>query len=176
MPSDPYLGQIMPTAFNFAPRGWALCNGALLRISENQALFTLLRNIYGGDGKTTFALPNLCGRAVLGSDLNNQHPLGQAAGDEKVLLQAFQLPAHIHDIEATTTAGGTRSVTPNDRLFGANTQPKLSIFASRSNNVSLAPDTNIAPCGGNQPHNNMQPFLVINYVIAVTGYYPPRPD
>jgi microcystin-dependent protein len=176
MPSDPYLGQIMPTAFNFAPRGWALCNGALLPIAQNQALYALLRTTYGGDGRTTFALPNLCGRAVLGSDFNGSYRLGQAAGAETVTLQVAQLPSHVHGIEATTTQGGTRVVNPGNRLFGANTFPAMSIFAAQSANVPLALGTNIALEGGSQPHNNMQPYLVINYVIAVSGVYPMRPD
>ena len=176
MPSDPYLGQIMMTALKFAPPGWALCNGALLTIAQNQALYSLLGTTYGGDGRTNFALPNLCGRAVLGSDINGSYRLGQATGDEAVRLQTNQLPAHDHGLQATTTAGGTRVTNPAGRLFGANTAPALSIFGPPTPPINLPSDTNIAPGGGGQAHNNMQPFLVLNFVIAVRGVYPPRPN
>jgi microcystin-dependent protein len=175
MPQTPFVGQIMPAGFGFAPKGWALCNGALLAIPQNQALFSLLGTTYGGDGIRTFALPDLRGRAVLGSNLANV-PSGQISGTENVTLTTDQLPMHNHGIQASKTAGTKRVEIPSGKLFGVNTAaPVDAIFASMAGTqTALALATNIAPIGGTSSHNNMQPFLVINYVIALIGVFPTR--
>ncbi|MDB5656940.1 MAG: phenylacrylic acid decarboxylase [Tardiphaga sp.] len=174
MPAEPYLGQIMPVGFPFAPKGWAACNGQLLAINQNQALFTLLGTAFGGDGRATFALPDLRGRAALGCNFGSI-PQGQIAGSEKVTMTVDQLPNHIHTLQGSTTPGTLRSVVPTSHLFGVNTSPVASIFAvAGSREIPLAVGANVAPSGGNQAHNNMQPYLVINYLIATSGAYPSR--
>lgn len=175
MPLQPFVGQIMPAGFGLVPKGWALCDGSLLAIRTNTALFSLIGTTYGGDGVTTFALPDLRGRAVLGSDLSTV-PWGQVAGTETVTLSAGQLPAHTHVISASTTAGTGRGSVPNNNLFGVNVASPLAIFATAgSGEVPLAPGTNVTADGGSRPHDNMQPYLVVNYLIALTGVFPPRP-
>lgn len=177
MPAQPFLGQIMPVAFDWAPKGWAQCNGALLAITQNQALFSLLGTTYGGDGRSTFGLPDLRGRAILGSTgSGGNYPAGEISGQTTVLLTTQQIPAHNHTVNASTTAGAGRvGVTPAGHVFGANTAPVRNIFLlAGSHETNLALGTNILPDGGNQPHNNMQPYLTINYVIATQGIFPSR--
>ncbi|CCD97794.1 tail fiber protein [Bradyrhizobium sp. STM 3809] len=179
MPMTPVLGQIMPFAGSQPPRGWAFCNGALLAIQTNQALFSLLGTYYGGNGVTTFALPDLRGRAILGSTgSSGQYPAGMVSGETAVTLTEPQLPAHNHLMQASTTSGTGRVATPTDNLFGTNTFPPTGtkqIFATAGvGEVPLALGTNITNTGGGQAHNNMQPYLVINYLIAMQGVYPSR--
>ncbi|MGY3452706.1 phage tail protein [Bradyrhizobium sp. USDA 4353] len=179
MPLTPVLGQIMPFAGNQAPRGWAFCNGALLAIQPNQALFSLLGTYYGGNGVTTFALPDLRGRAILGSTGNGgQYPAGMVSGETSVTLTVPQLPSHNHLMQASTTNGAGRVAAPTDKLFGTNTFPptdtKLIFATAGVGEVPLATGTNITNTGGGQAHNNMQPYLVINYLIAMQGVYPSR--
>jgi len=176
MPATPYLGQIMPVSFSIIPRGWAACNGQLVSVQQNQALFSLLGTAFGGDGRNTFALPDLRGRAVLGCNFGSI-PRAQIAGSERVTLDVNQLPNHTHTLQASTTAGTGRAQAPNDNLFGANTAtPANLIFAAAgSAEIPLAVGTNVAPAGGSQPHNNMQPYLVIAYLIAMQGIFPPHP-
>ena len=176
MPQAPYLGQIMPAGFGIIPKGWASCNGMLLAIQTNTALFALLGTTYGGDGRTTFGLPDLRGRAVLGSNFGSV-PWGQVAGTETVTVSTSQLPSHSHVIQAATTtgSGGRGGVNPTGTIFGANTSPVENIFEmAGSMEINLSTGTNVINTGGNQPHNNMQPSLVINYMIATQGIYPPR--
>ncbi len=174
MPANPYLGQIMPVSFPIIPRGWAACNGQLLGIAQNQALFSLLGTAYGGDGRTTFALPDLRGRAVLGCNFGSI-PRALIAGTEKVTLSIGQLPSHTHTLQASTKVCSGRPVLPAANLFGVNSTPANSIFApAGSAEIPLAIGVNVAPNGGNQPHNNMQPYLVIGYLIATQGMFPSR--
>ncbi|WP_245431274.1 phage tail protein, partial [Rhodoplanes roseus] len=119
----------MPAAFGLVPRGWALCDGSLLSIQSNQALFALLGTTFGGDGRSTFGLPDLRGRAVLGSDLASV-PWGQVAGTETVTVTVDQLPSHTHVVSASTTAGTGRGSAPNGNLFGINTASPVAIFAT----------------------------------------------
>lgn len=178
MPATPYIGQIMPAAFGVIPRGWTLCNGAILAISTNQALFSLLGTTYGGDGIRTFALPDLRGRAVLGSDLASV-PAGQVSGSETATVSTSQLPSHNHVIQAATTtgSGGRGGISPAHNIFGQNTAgPPVQYIldVAGSGEISLAPGTNITNTGGGQPHNNVQPSLVVNYMIATAGIFPSR--
>lgn len=179
MPVQPVLGQIMPFAGSFAPRGWAFCNGALLSIAQNQGLFSLLGTYYGGNGVSTFALPDLRGRAILGSTgSGGDFPAGMVSGVTTVTLIASQIPAHNHMIQASTANGAGRGASATNNLFGTNTLPAddpKTIFANAGQGeVPLALSTNLADTGGGLAHNNMQPYLVINYVIAMNGIFPSR--
>jgi microcystin-dependent protein len=174
---DPYIGQIIPFAGNFAPKDWALCNGQLLNINQNTALFSILGTNYGGDGRTTFGLPDLRDRTALHT--SNQFPLGTKAGNATKQLLANNLPAHTHTASATikaNTAGGN-NVNPVG-LYLANTGKGDPEFASSSNGTMAADSVlgvTVSTEGGSQPVNNMQPYLAVNFIIALTGVYPPRP-
>jgi microcystin-dependent protein len=176
MPADPVLGQIMPAAFNVIPRGWHLCDGSLLAISANAALFSLLGTIYGGNGTTNFALPDLRGRAILGSSgTSGQYPQGSPSGSTSVSLTPSQIPAHNHLIQASTTAGsGGFPVSPVGRIFAATSTDEKIFATAGSAEVTLTLSTNVVNDGGSLPHNNMQPYLAINYMIALQGIYPSR--
>ena len=179
MPLQPILGQIMPFAGTTVPRGWALCNGALMAIQTNQALFSLLGTYYGGDGIRTFGLPDLRGRAIMGSTgSGGDFPAGMTNGEIAVTLNAQQLPSHNHIIQASTAQGTGRGAAPANNLFGVNTippaGPKSIFLTAGSGETPLAPATNVLNEGGNQSNNNMQPYLVINYMIALNGIFPSR--
>jgi microcystin-dependent protein len=179
MPLQPFLGQIMPFAGNIVPAGWALCNGALLPISTYQALFSLLGTYYGGNGISTFGLPDLRGRAILGADSAGQYPPGMLSGEAAVILAASQIPVHNHGVQATTNAGSGRgNISPTNNIFATNTlpsdAPRQIFLAAGSQETPLAVNANVMVEGGNQPHNNMQPYLAINYLIALQGIYPTR--
>ncbi|WP_295852767.1 tail fiber protein [Tardiphaga sp.] len=179
MPLQPILGQIMPFGGTTVPRGWALCNGALMAIQTSQALFSLLGTHYGGDGIRTFALPDLRGRAIIGSTGGGgDFPAGMMSGTVSVALNTQQLPSHNHIIQASTSQGAGRGAVPANHLFGTNTVPPdnpKSVFLTAGNGETpLAPGTNVLNEGGNQMHNNMQPYLVINYMIALNGIFPSR--
>ncbi|MGO4377755.1 phage tail protein [Pseudoduganella sp. RAF53_2] len=167
--SDPYIGEIRMTGFNFAPQGWALCNGQLLAISQNQALFAILGTTYGGNGQTTFALPDLQGRVPVhvGAGFN----LGQVAGETAHTLIQPELPGHTHNVMASTAA--THASDPTGRAFG-NVQPgDLNLFRVQDNSATMDGPT-VGPAGGSQPHENMQPYTVVNFVIALEGIFPPH--
>ena len=170
---NPFVGEIMMFAGNFAPVGWGLCNGQLLAIAQNQALFSLLGTTYGGNGQTTFALPDLRGRAPIhfgqGPGLSN-YPQGQVAGEENHTLIATEMPTHTH-VAHGDPANGT-SDTPTGLLPARNPGGTPAYGAAAS--AQLA-GTYLATAGGSQPHNNMQPYLVLNYCIALTGVFPSRP-
>jgi microcystin-dependent protein len=161
---DPYLGQILTTGFYFAPKGWALCNGQLLAIAQNQALFSLLGTTYGGDGRSTFALPNLQGRVPPG--VNSSFPIGSVGGTESVTLQSTQMPAHTHTLSVSSAAGGTLT-TPQANTVGGQAS---AAYASSSDGVMA---TNaLSSVGSTSPHENRAPFLVMNYIIALQGIFP----
>ena len=160
---EPFLGSIMVVAFNFAPKNWALCNGQLLSIAQNQALFSVLGTFYGGDGRTTFGLPNLQGRAALG--VGNGFQLGQQGGEPAHTLLTQEIPAHTHSWQATST-GPTLNVPDNNVLGGAG-------MYTNSSNQSMAP-TELSTFGSSQPHENRSPFLVLNFCIALAGIFPSR--
>jgi microcystin-dependent protein len=168
--ADPFVAEIRMFAGNFAPTGWALCNGQLLPISQNTALFSLLGTIYGGDGRTTFALPNLQGKAPMhygqGPGLS-PHFLGETGGEESVTLQSSQMPVHTHLPVAAGSAATTGTPSENVRL--AQTAVGTNIYGPAADLQSLG-----TPAGGGQPHNNMQPYLALNFIIALQGIFPPR--
>lgn len=163
--STPFIGEIRAVSFAFAPRGWAPCNGQILPINQNQALFSILGTTYGGDGQTTFALPNLQGRVpVYGVD----GTLGAAAGEERHTLTTAEIPAHTH----TLGASGQRASI--DDPAGAVWAAPASGSAYASTPTGPMDPTGTSTVGGSQAHENMQPSLVINFVIALTGMYPAR--
>ena len=164
---EPFLGEIRPFGFNFAPRGWALCDGQILPINQNQALFSLLGTTYGGDGRTTFALPDLRGRSPIGFD--SQRPLGGRDGEEQVTLTLGQLASHDHSVNASSDAATAGTVTGNAL---ANTGSSLA-YGNAASLVATNPAA-VAAAGGGQAHDNMQPFLTLNYCIAVQGLFPSR--
>ena len=179
--ADPFVAEIRMFPFNFAPKGWAFCNGQLLPLSQNTALFSLLGTTYGGDGKSTFALPDMAGNTPMmwgqGPGLS-LHDLGEIGGSEFVTLLQSEMPAHNHFVQATTAVANTNQPT------GAALARGQFSFQGISGTVPMyftgAPDTNmafqeIAPAGGDFPHNNMQPFLTVNFNIALQGVFPPRP-
>jgi microcystin-dependent protein len=154
--------------FNFAPAGWALCNGQTLDISQNTTLFTLIGTTYGGDGQTTFALPNLLSRIPfhMGTGAGQTLTIGQVSGAETVTLTTNQIPAHTHSL-AASSAGGTQS-SPANGVWAAST---LDEFSTEANTHTMAASA-IAAAGGSQPHDNIPPFLVINFIISLYGIYP----
>jgi len=183
-----YIGQIQSFAFSYAPKGWALCQGQLLQINQNQALFSLLSNSCGGDGRVTFGLPNLQGRAIVGTGegpgLSN-YVFGAQSGTENVTLVTANLPQHTHTlipgsgIEVTNSSAGLDVPTSGSALASAtdNGGAAMSQYNSSVPNILLntgAGATPILPNGGSQPLPIMQPFIVINYSIALTGIYPSR--
>ena len=172
--SEPFIGEIRMVGFNFAPRGWALCNGQLLSIASNNALFSLLGTYYGGDGRTTFALPNLQGRVPMhygsGAGLSPRL-IGEAAGQESVSLTEAQLPAHTHKARASSLKGNTNS--PVGRVWSKDAGVQSATYTSNAADADMAAGA-IAPAGGGQPHNNMPPYLAVNFVIALQGIYPAR--
>lgn len=164
--ASPFLGEIKIAAWGYPARGWALCNGQLLPISQNQNLFALLGKKYGGDGQTTFGLPDFRGRAPV--HVGNGMALGQAGGEEFHTLTPAELPAHTHTVNASS-APGTVNTPDKNVLANSNVSPY------RTDNI----DTNLAPAsvetkGASQPHENRQPYLVLNFMIALQGANPPR--
>lgn len=167
---NPFIGEIQLVAFNFAPIGWALCDGQLLSISQNTALFSLLGTTYGGDGITNFALPDLRGRVPIHSGQGNGlsgYVIGQSGGEENHTLITGEIPAHSHNLQINTGVGSTDS--PNGTYLAQNSEG-VKQFSS-SQNGTAAP---VASAGGNLPHNNVQPYLAINYIIALSGIFPSR--
>jgi microcystin-dependent protein len=174
--SEPFLGEIRMFAGNFAPKGWAFCNGQILPISQNSALFSILGTTYGGNGQTTFALPDLRGRTPMnwgqGPGLTNRS-LGEMAGVENVTLVINQMAAHTHPIAAGGTVGDQASPQGNVPaiVVDANGQPLNAYSASANTTMASVPNESI---GGNQPHENMQPYLAVSFIIALEGIYPSR--
>ena len=171
--TDQFVAEIRIFPFNFAPTGWALCNGQLLPISQNTGLFSLLGTFYGGDGQSTFALPDLRDRAAMhpgtGAGLT-QRTLGEEAGTETVTLLQSEIPAHSHGV-GTSQSDGNSQAAAGSRLAGG---IGVAHYANAANLAGMAPEA-IGPTGGDQPHNNMQPYLTLNFCIALQGIFPQRP-
>ncbi|TKR33488.1 microcystin-dependent protein [Luteimonas gilva] len=174
--SEVYIGQILLTGFAFAPKGFALCNGGILSIAQNQALFSLLGTTYGGNGTTTFALPDLRGRTptAFGNSADpawqpSPYSLGEVGGVENVTLISTQLPQHNHTISGTSTAGSQRN--PTGTLYGTNS---ANIYAAASGLMVPTNPSTLGPSGNTQPHPNMQPYRTISSCIALVGIFPSR--
>jgi microcystin-dependent protein len=164
--SEPFLSEIRIMSFNFPPKGWALCNGQILPINQNQALFSLLGTTYGGDGRVNFALPDLRGRAPI--SFNNGFTLGQKSGEEAHTLSISELPAHTHIAQASSTNTGATNLPAGDVL--CNSAPN-NLYGPAQNLGAMVAGT-VTNTGGSQPHQNMQPFLVLSFCIALQGIFP----
>jgi microcystin-dependent protein len=173
--ADPFVAEIRIFPFNFAPKGWAWCDGQLMPLSQNTALFSLLGTTYGGDGKSNFALPDLQGRAPMhpgqGPGLS-LHDLGETGGSETVTLLESEIPAHSHALMATTQPGEDAEPNPSEAL-GRSVGASLYQTVANANLVQLGPGA-LAPAGGDMPHNNLQPYLTFYFCIALQGVFPPR--
>ena len=171
--SEPFLGEIRMFAGNFAPRGYAFCDGQLLAISQNDALFALFGTIYGGDGRTTLALPDLRGRIAIhygdGIGLTNR-PIGLRSGQETVTLTEAQLPTHSHPFEASSAPAS--EARPVGNTVAGNTP--IDLYAEPPVPTADMAPTSTTPVGGDQAHTNLQPFLCIHYICALTGVFPSR--
>lgn len=172
--SDSFVGQISLFAFEFAPKFWATCNGQLISISQNNALFALIGTAYGGDGITTFGLPNLGGRVPIGygdSAQSGTVALGQMGGADAVTLNVANLPSHSHTLNASSQVA-TRRV-PAGRMLATDSSTNAEYYAAPGQVAPVSPDA-IGATGVGQPHENRQPFLAVNYCIALYGVYPSR--
>jgi len=164
--ADPFMSEIRMMSFNFAPQGWAMCNGQFLPINQNQALFSLLGTTYGGNGQTNFQLPDLRGRAPM--HFGNGHTLGEKAGQEAHTVTIAEVPTHIHTLNGSTTTAST--VTPDVNTVLSVSTPQQ-IYAGPAGLVAMSPQA-IGNVGGSQAHTNMQPYLVITFCIALQGIFP----
>jgi microcystin-dependent protein len=173
--ADPFVAEIRIFPFNFAPKGWAFCDGQILPISQNTALFSLLGTTYGGDGKSNFALPNMQGNAPMhpgqGPGLS-LHDLGETGGSDTVTLLQSEMPAHSHALNCAASVGNRTTPAANSisRLTGSTPYVPDSANPPHVNMAFAA----IPPAGGDQPHNNLQPYLTLNFCIALQGVFPPR--
>jgi microcystin-dependent protein len=165
--AEPFLSEIRIVSFNFPPKGWALCNGQFLPINQNQAMFSLLGTTFGGNGQTTFALPNFRGQMPM--HFGAGHTLGERAGSSSVTLSVAQMPAHTHQLVGSRTPSGSGVTNaPLNRLFSRST---TDVYSSAPVDSSLAPNV-ISNLGGSQPHTNMQPYIVLNFIVALQGIFP----
>ncbi|HEU0082153.1 MAG TPA: tail fiber protein [Bradyrhizobium sp.] len=168
--AEPFLSEIRIMSFGFPPKGWALCDGQLLPINQNQALFSLLGTTYGGDGRVNFGLPNLQGRASM--HMGSGHTLGERGGEQAHTLSTAEIPTHTHVFQGSTTNGST--VAPANNLLAkgnANNNP-VNYYTQTITNLTALNGGDLANTGGSQAHLNMQPFLVLNFCIALQGIFP----
>ena len=163
--AEPFLSEIRIMSFGFPPKGWALCNGQLLPIQQNQALFSLLGTTYGGDGRVNFALPNLQGKTPM--HMGSGHTLGETSGEQAHTLSISELPTHTHVLNGTSTDGN--AVLPTGNLLARSV---TQIYTAQITNLQTMNLATIANVGGSQAHLNMQPFLVLNFCIALQGIFP----
>jgi len=161
--SNPFIAEIRIMSFAFPPKGWALCNGQLLPINQNQALFSLLGTTYGGDGRVNFALPNLQGNVPI--HVGNGHSLGERGGEQAHTLAISEIPTHVHSLNATN-ANGAVPVATNNTIGAVN-----NMYSAGGSLVAFDP-SEVTPVGGSQAHLNMQPFLILNFSIALQGIFP----
>lgn len=164
--TEPFIAEIRAFPFNFAPRGWAMCDGQLLAINQNQALYSLLGTTYGGDGRTNFALPDLRGRVPI--HIGEGHVLGERAGEQSHTLAAAEMPQHTHPLQAASATGDT-PLAPGNLLADSPSQ----LYAAANALTPLHP-TSVTSSGGGQAHPNMQPYLSLNFCIALQGIFPSR--
>jgi microcystin-dependent protein len=173
--ADPFVAEIRIFPFNFAPKGWAFCDGQLLPLSQNTALFSLLGTTYGGNGKSNFALPDLQGRAPMhpgqGPGLS-LHDLGETGGSDTVTLLESEIPAHNHTVNVAANPALLAVPSPSVSLARSRTVNAYQTNSTQ-NLVTMAGET-IAPAGGDAPHNNLMPYLTLNFCIALQGVFPPR--
>ena len=173
--ADPFVAEIRIFPFNFPPKGWAFCDGQLLPLSQNTALFSLLGTTYGGDGKSTFALPDLQGNAAMhpgqGQGLSLRD-LGEMSGSETVTLLVSEMPFHTHTLQAFNTVSGDQ-LGPNPNGNSLLAKSENGALYNTGALVTMAPQS-LTPAGGSLPHNNMQPYLTLNFCIALQGVFPPR--
>ncbi len=160
--AEPFLSELRLMSFNFAPKGWAMCNGQLLPINQNQALFSLLGTTYGGDGRVNFALPDLRGRTPI--HVGNGHTLGERAGEQAHTLSSSEMPDHIHAANASQTDGNSN--VPSGSLLAT----AANVYASAASLITIQPS--VTTVGGSQAHLNMQPFLALTFCIALQGIFP----
>lgn len=175
MALDPFIGEISIFAGNFPPRGWAFCQGQILSISQNTALFSLLGTTYGGNGTTTFALPDLRGRVMVGPGQGpglQSYFQGQVGGQESVALNITQMPMHNHNTTVGVNSSAGNSAAPNGRYLAASDQ-RNDQYTDQGANGNLS-GVNVGVAGGSQPHENMQPYLCVNFIIALQGNFPSR--
>lgn len=163
--SEPFLGEIRLFANNYAPRGWMFCEGQILQINQNQALYSLLGAVYGGNGVTTFALPDYRGRVPI--HVSSNIPLGTAQGEAAHTLTINEMPQHTHQVSASSNIGTTEDPTGNSWAVADSLYDAPGTMVAMSSNA-------IGTAGGSQPHENMQPYLVLNYAIAIQGIFPSR--
>jgi len=163
--SEPFLSEIKIASFNFPPKGWAFCNGQFLPINQNQALFALLGTTYGGNGQTTFALPNLRGRVPI--HMGSGFTLGEAAGSTSVTISQQTMPQHVHFLQGTSNSTGNVAVLGGALLATTGN----TIYSDPASLVACGP-TSVTNVGGSQAHNNMMPYLVLNFIIALQGIFP----
>jgi microcystin-dependent protein len=171
--SEPFIGEIKIFPYSFAPKGWAYCDGQIMQISQNQALYSLLGTTYGGNGTSTFALPNLQGRVPIGAGTGpglSSRPLGQSSGSNSVTLNITEIPAHNHTLAGESVDGTQRTV---NNAYPAQAGSLFSYQGAASPLVQMN-GAAVANSGSSQPHNNMQPYLGINYCIALVGLFPSR--
>jgi microcystin-dependent protein len=168
--SEPFIGQLMLVGFSFAPVGWAFCDGSILSISQYDALFTLIGTTFGGDGQTTFALPDLRGRTPIGQGQSpgaSSYTMGERGGTETVTINMQQFPAHTHAFLATTDSGGVNSAAGAALGSGQTIYKDSPGLINAMNTAMLSPSS-----GGSQPHENLQPYLTCNWIIAMEGIFP----
>lgn len=176
--SEPFVGEVKMTGYNFAPRNFAFCNGAQLLISQNPALFSIVGTIYGGDGRNTFNLPNLSGRAPMHAGTGpglSPHPLGQRAGNETVTLSDATVPVHTHNLKAVSTIGDTTNPSGNALAASPTGRGGYGLYDNADNRSPMSGDVLASAGSGSvQGHENMQPFQVVSFVIALQGIFPQR--
>jgi microcystin-dependent protein len=170
--ADPFVAEIRIFAGNFAPNGWATCDGQILPISQNTALFSLLGTTYGGDGKSTFALPNMAGRVPIHQSSDDTFFLGQTGGEQAVTLLNSEMALHNHTANASPQPANQLGPAPTEVL--AASQDGFGYQTNTSQNIVLMDPNSLGLTGGDQPHNNMQPFLTLLFIIALQGVFPPR--
>jgi microcystin-dependent protein len=172
--SEPFLGEIKIASFGFPPKGWALCNGQLLPINQNQALFSILGTTYGGDGRVNFALPNLQGRAPIHSGQGaglQDYVLGEVGGSESITLSSAQVPIHSHALNASAASASSKLPTTN--VLAKKARFGKDVYAGAAHLVPMS-SAALTSVGGSQPHFNMQPYLTLNFIIALQGIFPSR--